>query len=98
MLNKIETIKNKRDLKARKCQLKIATNNELSENTSIISQIMCVIWICTQLAREGRVIDVMTIKYVYYKHTNVYALYYRSNNTLYYNKNFKGKCKLIIFN
>ena len=75
MLNKIETIKNKRDLKARKCQLKIATNNELPENTSIISQIMCVIWICTQLAREGRVIDVMTIKYVYYKHTNVYALY-----------------------
>lgn len=41
MLNKIETIKNKRDLKARKCQLKIATNNELPENTSIISQ-LCV--------------------------------------------------------
>jgi len=37
-------------------------------------------------------------KYVYYKHTNVYALYYRLNNTLYYNRNFKGKCKLIIFN
>nr|DAW24333.1 MAG TPA: hypothetical protein [Caudoviricetes sp.] len=46
---------------------------------------------------EGRVIHMITIKYVYYKYKNIYALYYRSNNTLYYNRLFSGSCKLIIF-
>ena len=40
----------------------------------------------------------MIRKYVYYKDTYVYALYYRSTNTLYYNRNFTGECKIIIFN
>ena len=46
--------------------------------------------------KRGRVM-LIVVKYVHYKHTYVYALYYRSNNTLYYNLLFSGKCKLIIF-
>lgn len=39
----------------------------------------------------------MKVKYVHYKYAYVYALYYSSNNTIYYNLCFYGKCKLIIF-
>lgn len=36
-------------------------------------------------------------KYVRYKDKNVYALYYYSNNTVYYNLNFDCKTQTIIF-
>ena len=36
-------------------------------------------------------------KYIAYKSERVYALYYHSNNTLYYNTRFKGNTELIIF-
>lgn len=34
-------------------------------------------------------------KYVFYKPGNIYALYYRKENTLYYNKNFTCGTKII---
>jgi len=34
-------------------------------------------------------------KYVFYKLGNIYALYYRKENTLYYNKNFTCGTKII---
>ena len=39
----------------------------------------------------------MIKKFIRYSDCTVYALYYRSNNTIYYNKNFCGTYKLIIF-
>lgn len=35
-------------------------------------------------------------KYFRYRDDKVYALYYYSNNTVYYNRNFKNKIKMII--
>lgn len=40
----------------------------------------------------------MLIKKTNYRYSNTYALYYKSNNTLYLNKNFVGDCKIIILN
>lgn len=40
----------------------------------------------------------MHIKKADYRYSNTYALYYKSNNTLYLNKNFVGDCKIIILN
>lgn len=40
----------------------------------------------------------MRIKKADYRYDNIYALYYKSNNTLYLNKNFVGNCKIIILN
>lgn len=37
-------------------------------------------------------------KNVYFQNEQVYAAYYRSNNTLYYNSNFYGSTHIIIFN
>jgi len=39
----------------------------------------------------------MTKKYIRYKKCSIYAIYYRSNNTVYYNLNFCGTVKMIIF-
>lgn len=40
----------------------------------------------------------MTKKHIRYKYGEIYALYYRSNNTLYYNLNFdERRTKIIIF-
>lgn len=36
----------------------------------------------------------MSIKYIRYKEHTVYALYYRSNDTLYYNLAFTGPTKI----
>ena len=36
----------------------------------------------------------MLIKYIRYDNTNVYALFYRSNRTLYYNLSFNSKTKI----
>lgn len=36
-------------------------------------------------------------KYVRYKDNKTYALYYHSNNTVYYNRNFENKTKMIVF-
>lgn len=36
-------------------------------------------------------------KYVWYKDNKTYALYYHSNNTVYYNRNFENKTKMIVF-
>lgn len=40
----------------------------------------------------------MKKKHIYYRYKKIYALYYRNNNTLYYNLNFdKRHTKIIIF-
>jgi len=39
----------------------------------------------------------MKKKYIHYWDKSIYALYYRSNHTLYINLNFKGKLKLYIY-
>ena len=36
----------------------------------------------------------MSVKYIRYDNSNVYALYYRANKTLYYNLSFKSKTKV----
>lgn len=36
-------------------------------------------------------------KYVWYKDNKTYALNYHSNNTVYYNRNFENKTKMIVF-
>ncbi len=35
-------------------------------------------------------------KYIYYNNSKVYALYYKDENTLYYNTAFEGGAKLYI--
>lgn len=35
-------------------------------------------------------------KHIRYRDDKIYALYYYSNNTVYYNRNFKNKTKMII--
>ena len=36
----------------------------------------------------------LSVKYIRYDNIHVYALYYRSNRTLYYNLSFKSKTKV----
>ena len=35
-------------------------------------------------------------KYIEYNNDRIYAIYYNSNNTIYYNVNFRGKTQMII--
>ncbi len=39
----------------------------------------------------------MQIKYINYDNHTIYALYYRENNTIYYNINFTGKTQIIMY-
>lgn len=39
----------------------------------------------------------MARKYIHYRKPYVYAIYYRSNNTIYINLDFKGTTQIIIF-
>ena len=39
----------------------------------------------------------MAKKYINYKDSSVYALYYKENDTVYYNLNFSGKTKIILY-
>ena len=36
-------------------------------------------------------------EYIHYGHIEVYAIYYRTTHTIYYNLDFAGKLKLIIY-
>lgn len=37
------------------------------------------------------------VKYINYDNQDIYALYYRKNNTIYYNLNFDGKTQIITY-
>ena len=50
-------------------------------------------WITSQAYKTGG--ETIEKKYVFYKPGNIYALYYRKENTLYYNKNFTCGTKII---
>ncbi len=39
----------------------------------------------------------MIKKYIHFYSREIYAIYYRKGNTIYYNLNFFGKAQLIIF-
>lgn len=39
----------------------------------------------------------MTKKYIIYFDRRIYAIFYRKTSTIYYNLNFSGKVKVIIF-
>ena len=39
----------------------------------------------------------MIKKYIRFYNRKIYAIYYRRNNTIYYNLNFSGEAQLIVF-
>jgi hypothetical protein len=43
-----------------------------------------------------KTIETMVKKRIHYSDCGIYALYYRSRNTIYYNMDFSGKSKIII--
>lgn len=45
---------------------------------------------------DQRLYKTMERKHIHYEDCRVYALYYRSSNTLYYNRDFFGKTQIII--
>lgn len=50
---------------------------------------------CAQLCGKDR--WHMVKKYIRFYNRRIYAIYYRKSSTMYYNLNFSGRAKLIIF-
>ena len=68
---------------------KNATNYHVNTNNQYY-----IILLHPTLERCGRMIR--NAKYIYYKREDVYAIYYRSTQTIYYNIDFKAETQIII--